>query len=192
MLNIRTLTGFSDSPTESGEPDSSRLLPSTAQPRAETPLAGLSLGRGRVGQRRPSSEAARPESSDPWSQTLAALRQFSDPSEVLLSAFAHSERRHAPPRTGLGDAHVKTFTVTVLEHMANSRVCLSWHDPTLCNYEEQVWTPALARRSGQCALSGANIRRGESVYRPQMRGRTPPANGDAMILASALKRVRDG
>ncbi|WP_405044826.1 DUF3331 domain-containing protein [Paraburkholderia sp. USG1] len=87
---------------------------------------------------------------------------------------------------------MKTFNLTVLEHMANSRVCLSWHDPTLCNYEEQVWTPGLARRSGRCALSGAHIRRGDAVYRPQTRGSTPPANSDAMILTSALEQVRDG
>ncbi|MFM0226979.1 DUF3331 domain-containing protein [Paraburkholderia dipogonis] len=86
----------------------------------------------------------------------------------------------------------QSFTVTVLEYMSNSRVCLSWHDPTLCNYEEQIWTPTLARRSGRCALSGAQIRRGDAVYRPQTRGRTPPANGNAMILASVLAQIRGG
>jgi hypothetical protein len=155
-------------------------------------VTGLSQGQGRVGRRRPSPLAAMRAERDPWSRTLAALLQFSEPQDESLSPADWPEHRYPPTRVMAGRAHAKSFTVTFLERLANSRVCLSWHDPTLCNYEEQVWAPALARRSGRCALSGAHIQRGDTVYRPQSRGRTPPANGDAMILASALAQVPDG
>lgn len=190
MLNTQVLIALSGSSTETDKFDSSKPVPSDTGATAEAPLVDLSDGRRLVGRRRPSSDTASPPGSDPWSRTLTALRQFSDPSEMSL-VFSRPECRRAPSRTAPGGAQMKTFTVTVLEHMANSRVCLSWHDPTLCNYEEQVWAPALARCSGQCALSGAHIGRGDKVYRPQIRGGTPPANGDAMILASALQHVRD-
>jgi hypothetical protein len=58
--------------------------------------------------------------------------------------------------------------------------------PTLCNYEEQVWSPCLARASGRCALSGKPINLGDSVYRPRNRG------GDSMILGSELVKTRTG
>jgi hypothetical protein len=192
MLNTQTVPRLSESPAESDESDSLLHLSSVAHPPAEAALIGLSHGRGRVGQRRPSPVGASVAESDPWLRTLAALRQFSEPPDGSLSPFAQPEYRRPPSRHAASGSHIKSFNVTVLEHMANSRVCLSWHDPTLCNYEEQVWTTALARRSGRCALSGAHIRRGDTVYRPQTRGGTPPANSDAMILASALQQVRDG
>ncbi len=66
---------------------------------------------------------------------------------------------------------VRTYTVTVVEELSNSLFSLCWHDPTLCNYQEQVWSPCAARASGRCALSGKHISRGDSVYRPRLRGR---------------------
>nr|WP_310698818.1 DUF3331 domain-containing protein [Paraburkholderia sp. USG1] len=188
MLNTQTVPSLSESPAESD--DSRPHQPSIAHPPAEAALIGLSHGRGRVGRRRPTDASV--AEKDPWLRTLAALQRFSEPPDGSFSPFAQPEYRYPPSRRAAGDSQMKTFNLTVLEHMANSRVCLSWHDPTLCNYEEQVWTPGLARRSGRCALSGAHIRRGDAVYRPQTRGSTPPANSDAMILTSALEQVRDG
>jgi hypothetical protein len=192
MLNTQTVPRLSESPAESDEPDSPLNLSSVAHPPAEAALIGLSNGRDRVGRRRPSPVGASVTESDPWLRTLAALQQFSEPPDGSLSPFAQPGYRYPPSRHAASGSQMRTFNLTVLEHMANSRVCLSWHDPTLCNYEEQVWTPARARRSGQCAMSGAHIRRGDAVYRPQTRGGTPPANSDAMILQSALQQVQDG
>jgi hypothetical protein len=81
---------------------------------------------------------------------------------------------------------VRTYTVTVVEELPNSLFALRWHDPTLCNYEEQVWTPCRAPAAGRCALSGEHISKGDPVYRPRIRGRFIPLNRDAMILASKL------
>jgi hypothetical protein len=192
MLKVQALTAPADSSTETDEPDSSSPLQAANRSRVASPLTGLSQGRGRVARRRPSCDAAMATTADPWLQTLAALLHFSAPPDEPLNPFGLPGYRYAPARMATDNPRTRSFTITVLEHMTNSRVCLSWHDPTLCNYEEQVWTPALARRSGRCALSGVHIRRGDAVYRPQTRGQTPPANGDAMILASALAQVRDG
>ncbi|ABE30087.1 hypothetical protein Bxe_A2887 [Paraburkholderia xenovorans LB400] len=192
MLNVQTLTVPADSSAETGEPDSSGVLPTTSRPQVESTLTGLSRGQGRVARRHPSFDATMATAADPWSGTLTALLQFSAPPDEPLNPFGLPGYRYSPARMATDNSRATSFTITVLEHMTNSRVCLSWHDPTLCNYEEQVWTPALARRSGRCALSGVPIRRGDAVYRPQTRGQTPPANADAMILASALAQVRDG
>lgn len=93
-----------------------------------------------------------------------------------------------PQATVGGD--VRTFTLTVVEELSNSVFVLCWRDPTLCSYEDQVWSPCLARASGRCALSCKHISRGDSVYRPRTRGRVVPLNGDAMILASEMAKVR--
>ena len=175
MLNVQASTGLADSTSESDKAISSNaasLLPATS--------------------RRPASSAETTASTgDPWSRTLTALRKFSAPPEESLNPFGLPGYRYAQTRTAADSSRAPSFTVTVLERMHNSRVCLSWHDPTLCNYEEQVWAPAVARRSGHCALSRASIRRGDAVYRPCTRGRIPPVNADAMILASALVPLCD-
>ncbi len=188
MLNTQVLIGLSKSTTETDRFDSLKSVPSNSCTSAEAPPVGVPHKHGQVGRPHSSSDTAFFRESDPWSRTLAALRQFSDPSELPL-VVGRPDSRRKPSRTASNGAQIKTFTVTILEHMANSRVCLSWHDPTLCNYEDQVWAPALARRAGQCALSEAHIARGDAVYRPQIRGGRTPANGDAMILAAALKRT---
>ncbi|MFL9936822.1 DUF3331 domain-containing protein [Paraburkholderia sp. RL18-103-BIB-C] len=89
-----------------------------------------------------------------------------------------------PRKTDWGNAG--TFTVTVVEELPNSLFALSWQDPTLCNYQEQIWSPCLARAGGRCALSGKHINRGDPVYRPRVRGPVMPLNSDAMILANEL------
>lgn len=195
MLNTQALPRLAESPADSDKPDSPRHQPSLRQSsgspsQSEAALIGLSHGRGRVGRRRP-ADISVPE-TDPWLRTLAALQRFSEPPDDSVNPFTQPEYRYPPSQRAAGDSQMKTFNLTVLERMANSRVCLSWHDPTSCNYEEQVWTPGLARRSGRCALSGAHIRKGDAVHRPQTRGSAPPANSDAMILTSALAPVRDG
>ena len=134
-----------------------------------------------------------PVRRDPWSATLAALRSFSSPPDqhrVVPDPFARGSCKPAQHRQR-GGADIRTFTVTVLEQLSNSLVALSWRDPTLCNYEEQMWSPALARNPGRCALSGLHIRKGDAIYKPVTRGKTAPLNRDAMILASALPKVRD-
>jgi hypothetical protein len=135
-----------------------------------------------------------PEGRDPWAAMLATIHRLSSPPDPMRNPADLSGR----PRSGdesfrpskTDGANVRTFTVTVVEELCNSLFSLCWHDPTLCNYQEQVWSPSLARASGRCALSGKHIGRGDPVYRPRVRGPVVPLNGDAMILASELVKDR--
>ncbi|MGA3252111.1 MAG: DUF3331 domain-containing protein [Paraburkholderia sp.] len=139
---------------------------------------------------RPPRRASAPGGQDPWATMLATIRQLSSPPDPLGKPRAPSGRATSgsgtvrPRKQDEGD--VRTFTVRVVEALSNSLFSLCWHDATLCNYQEQVWSPSLARASGCCAMSGKHISRGDPVYRPRVRGPAMPLNGDAMILASEL------
>jgi hypothetical protein len=138
----------------------------------------------------PVRRTSTPHGQDPWSTMLATIRQLSSPPDPMgntraLSGVIQSGGGSFRPRNS-GEGDVRTFTVRVVEALSNSLFSLCWHDPTLCNYQEQVWSPSRARASGRCALSGKQISRGDPVYRPRVRGAAMPLNGDAMILASEL------
>ena len=143
---------------------------------------------------RPARRTSAPRGQDPWATMLTTIQQLSSPPDPMRNPPDPSGR----PRPGGGPfrprktdgGNVRTFTVTVVEELSNALFSLCWHDPTLCNYQEQVWSPCLARASGRCALSGKRIGRGDPVYRPRVRGPAMPLNGDAMILASELVKDR--
>ena len=192
MLDVETRIAIA---APSAEPDTVSVA---SQPAEETTLATAvplhsTSGVGRVGRRRPALDERPPLGVDPWTRTLAALSMFSNPPRDMPweMSFADFRTPRARVRAGSDSPQPPTFTLAVLEHLANSLVVISWHDPTLCNYEEQVWSPALARYSGRCALSGRHIVRGDTVYKPRTRGRVAPLNGDAMILSSELQKQGD-
>jgi hypothetical protein len=143
---------------------------------------------------RPARLTSAPGGQDPWASMLATIHQLSSP----VGPDAESSGPVWGPRSGsgpfrprkTGGGNVRPFTVTVVEELSNALFSLCWHDPTLCNYQEQVWSPCLARASGRCPLSGKRIGRGDPVYRPRMRGPARPLNGNAMILASELVKDR--
>jgi hypothetical protein len=132
---------------------------------------------------------------DPWASMLATIHRLSAPPDPMPHAPDLPERPRSsarPFRARMTDAdNVPTYTVTVVEELSNSLFSLCWHDPTRCNYGEQIWALCVARVSGCCALSGKRIVRGDRVYRPRIRGRTKPLNGDAMILAGELLKDRE-
>jgi hypothetical protein len=145
---------------------------------------------GRLTRSTSGDGASSAKGPDPWATTLAAIHQFSAPSDSMwnspdLSSLPASAGKPRRPRETDGD-DVRTFTVTVVEELPKAHFALRWHDPTLCNYEAQVWSPCSAPASGRCALSGKHIKLGDKVYRPRDRGRVKPLNGDAMILAREL------
>jgi hypothetical protein len=141
-----------------------------------------------LSSRRPGRLASAPKGRDPWAATLAAIHQFSSPPDPkrnppdLCGRPRFGGEPFRPCNTDDGD--VRTFTVTPVEELSNSLFALCWHDPTLCNYQDQAWSPSLARESARCALSGKYISRGHPVYRPRTGGRVTPLNADAMILAT--------
>ena len=137
-------------------------------------------------------DAVAVRSLDAWPQILATLGQYSSASMDLMNTpdipvgarTLHSRR----PAARLDWA--PSSTITVIEKLSDTLVSLSWHDSTLCNYEEQLWSCDHARSSGRCALSGKPIRGGEPIYRPRSRGRDMPLNFREMILASELARLQ--
>lgn len=81
-----------------------------------------------------------------------------------------------------------TRIVDVLDRLSAHTVAISWRDATLCHYNDQIWRLGVARRRGQCALTGESVGVGEAIYRP-IPITPPPLNAQAMILASALTGV---
>ncbi|WP_418789373.1 DUF3331 domain-containing protein [Paraburkholderia pallida] len=80
--------------------------------------------------------------------------------------------------------------VRIVERPTVGPVTLTWRDPLCCSYGNQEWYLTRARRTGVCALSGLEIRRGQTVYRP--RATRPQAlNANAMILKEILDDVDD-
>jgi Domain of unknown function (DUF3331) len=146
-----------------------------------------SPGLGRSGRRSHSGHAVAFTGDDPWSRTLAGILHFSNPAGDYPYRHIRPSYRSVSGASTARDS--RTVMITVLEKLANSLVALSWHDPTRCNYEEQVWCPSLARRSGQCALSGMLIKKGDPVYRPRARGGIAPLNAAAMILTTSIKNA---
>lgn len=131
-------------------------------------------------------------SRDAWSKILATLGEYSSASMDLtkmpdISTGARTRRSRRPVARPDG---APSSIIAVIEKLSDTLVSLSWHDSTLCNYEEQVWARGHARSSGCCALSGKPIRRGDAIYRPRSRGRAVPSNGREMILAPELARLQ--
>lgn len=152
---------------------------------------GLTLpSADRQSSRRPARLTSAPKGRDVWATMLATIHELASPPDPMRNPPDRSGRPRSdggpfrPRMTDWGNAG--TFTVTVVEELPNSLFALRWHDPTLCNYEEQIWAPCLARTTGRCALSGEHINKGDPVYRPRVRGRFIPLNRDEAILASEL------
>jgi hypothetical protein len=169
-------------------------VPADLQAPTSTASATLSNSaeRGKVGLRHPALHASISPETDPWSSTIAALLQFDASSNDLRDEFVIVTLGQVSARPTPGNPENRTFTVDILEHLTNKHIVIAWHDSTLCNYEEQVWSPGLSGYTGWCALSGARIKRGDYVYSPRNKGQIAPLNGAAMILASALQKARDG
>ncbi|MDE1183749.1 DUF3331 domain-containing protein [Paraburkholderia sp.] len=83
--------------------------------------------------------------------------------------------------------------ITAIEPQNDASMLVSWCDPTMCHYVDQVWISVTARSGGYCALTGNRIRRGDSIFKPRSRGAHRPVNCNEMILAAALaSEVADG
>lgn len=127
---------------------------------------------------------------DPWLETVRLLEANSMPGPE----DQHGVPNLPPPVSARGRTSVTTHglrhpvRISVSERPTNDTAILEWRDPTSCCYGGQIWRSCRARRSGECALSGKPIRRGDEIYKPYSR-KFAPANADAMILASTLDSV---
>ncbi|SAL04420.1 hypothetical protein AWB78_06955 [Caballeronia calidae] len=98
-----------------------------------------------------------------------------------------SGRKHAAMQPFVRDRSPQSSNahIQVLERLTDRSVIILWEDSTRCRYVDQVWTCCRARRTGQCAMTGAVISRDDIVYKPRSK-RGFPGNGGAMILASVI------
>ncbi|AUT76017.1 DUF3331 domain-containing protein [Paraburkholderia hospita] len=118
----------------------------------------------------------------PWKSIVRSLAQSGSQSlEKILLANLRTQTE-----TPLSDdMHLRHATVNILERASQCTVIVSWHDPTLCSYNFQLWRRSDATRPGICSLSGIIINTGDSIYKPVSKPR--PINASAMILATEVE-----
>ncbi|MCC8404648.1 DUF3331 domain-containing protein [Paraburkholderia sp. MMS20-SJTN17] len=116
-----------------------------------------------------------PETGVPQSQTKDAKTPNTQPQSIEVGVESKASTQSA--------------AIKLLERISESRVLISWSDPTSCRYGAQTWVLCVARCSGNCALSGVGIHPGEEVFRPVQRSRVSPINASAMILAKTMCEV---
>lgn len=133
---------------------------------------------------------------DAWLQTLWLLERLcTGPSVEEGRRRRESARAHpgsvdckidkTARRTHATDVKTVPASITVIERHSPTSVVLRWCS-RCCHYGDQLWSRQMARSAGICAVTGKYIKRGDPVFRPKNRGRTTPANTDAMIHASAF------
>jgi len=69
---------------------------------------------------------------------------------------------------------------------SNATLVMRWLQQGKCHYAEQRWRLVAAVRSGTCAISRRQVRRGDVVYRPD--SRPPASNAQVVILEEALSQ----
>jgi hypothetical protein len=137
-------------------------------------------------------------SADPWLQTVRSLtathnraaapapqRKAAHPFlERLTRAWERDHPRAASP-SPQSSRPFPEAVVRVIERPSSATAIVYWSDPGTCHYGYQGWRVTTATSEGACALTGAPIRRGDSVYRPSQRD-PKPQNASAMILAASM------
>ncbi|WP_310630146.1 DUF3331 domain-containing protein [Paraburkholderia sp.] len=124
-----------------------------------------------------------------WQYTLNLLGGGS----VLHAHAGRNPRRACASRAAMADPSVPRSVPALRAHLAfveawsENLISVSWSDPTSGRYAEQPWRLCIARKRGLCALTGADIQRGDKIYRPFTRG-VAPINADWAVLASALEQ----
>ncbi|WP_082624972.1 DUF3331 domain-containing protein [Paraburkholderia caribensis] len=89
------------------------------------------------------------------------------------------------------DLRRNVITVEILERPSDTTAIVRWSNPGVCHYGYQTWRVGRAAVGGSCALSQAEIFKGDWVYRPA-RAEMRPQNFDAMILVNAMPGGPEG
>lgn len=140
------------------------------------------------------------EQVNPWNQVVSLLSHLASaeesPDETAWHAGCPARRaaraiKPHEPREPLQDMPLRGrgSKITSIERQDDASALVSWCDPTLCHYVDQVWIQVTARHGGYCALTGQRIERGNAIFKPRARGQHRPANSDEMILAAALAQM---
>ncbi|RFU49202.1 DUF3331 domain-containing protein [Paraburkholderia sp. DHOC27] len=132
--------------------------------------------------------------SNVWEQTVKVLARVSstdkccDAPDVLRDdSILHDKWRKRAVECGIPPSAY----VSILERTSRSVVWICWCDATTGRYGEQCWKLRSSRSRSVCALSGATIHRGDPIYKPYARGRSP-GNVCHVILAEALEKLEQG
>ncbi|WP_035567064.1 DUF3331 domain-containing protein [Caballeronia sordidicola] len=139
-------------------------------------------------------------SADPWLQTVRSLTATLNraavpaPQRKAVHPFLERltrawERDHphvaSPSASPQSPRPFPEAVVRVIERPSSATAIVYWSDAATCHYGYQGWRVTTATSDGACALTGAAIHRGDSVYRPSQRD-PKPQNASAMILAASM------
>jgi hypothetical protein len=101
-------------------------------------------------------------------------------------SFLSTSRFVRPVLAFFGSASIK-----IVGRVGARTVTISWCDPTMCAYTDQVWDLRAASATGICSLSRLPVKQGDLVYQPR-RGKMRPANAAAMIHAHLVEESLSG
>jgi hypothetical protein len=130
---------------------------------------------------------------DPWAQTLMLLKSLSGHSDVGRMPRSSASKARSSARHYGGSLTPPNFTsakVKIIDRPSSTTATIQWCDNT-CFYGDQSWRLAVAKHSGECALTGNPIRVGDLIYRPRISSAIP-SNAKAMILSSCVQRLEIG
>jgi Domain of unknown function (DUF3331) len=127
---------------------------------------------------------------DAWSHTLASLAALTLGRSNVPSQVDRDHLTRAQSLRLIGPNRGARAKVQILDRPSKNTAVISWFDPTMCCYGDQLWRSGKSRHSGTCALTGCGIRPGDSIFRPR-NARPSPLNANAMILASLLEDLHE-
>jgi hypothetical protein len=119
-----------------------------------------------------------------WQAIIQSLVVEKLQCDLIDDADNKRANKRASRRSG-NECFFRKVYVEVLERISTSSALVSWRDSTRCRYGSQMWHRSVSHRSGICALSGSEIRPGDSVYQPRTRPRA--LNASAMILSAHVE-----
>lgn len=132
------------------------------------------------------------EQVNPWTQVVSLLSHLSmqdekadvKPLTALVRRRPKAKSRKAAGRQEATPGASHRLKITAIERYKSAFI--SWCDPTMGNYADQLWIMMKAPSVGRCALTGQSIKKGDQVFRPSIRNRSLPANCNEMVLATTL------
>jgi hypothetical protein len=123
-----------------------------------------------------------------------------DPSAEQLDActkrrVVKRRRRGADKRSSTLGEHCRAATrpanVAIVARISRTAISVSWSDPCVGRFTEQIWSRAYAHDAAVCALTGRPIRRGEPVFRPHAGDACGLPYRELAILASTVAQRAD-
>lgn len=134
------------------------------------------------------------EQVNPWTQVVSLLSHLSmqdekadvKPLTALVRRRPEAKRRKAAGRQEATSGASHRPKITAVELHNDRSAFISWCDPTMGHYVDQLWIMMKAPSVGRCALTGQSIKKGDQVFRPSIRSRSLPANCNEMVLATTL------